>query len=94
MKILAIAAVSAATLLSATYDVQAREGGCIKYGLGGAVLGHFAGGHGMAGAAAGCALGAYKRNRAEDRYRGYETGSIRRHDDYGRVRSRGDYNDY
>jgi hypothetical protein len=46
---------------------EAKTGGCLKYGLGGAVAGHFAGGHGMAGAAAGCALGAYRRHQANER---------------------------
>ncbi len=44
---------------------SAEEGGCAKYGAGGAVAGHFVGsGHAMAGAAAGCAVGAYKRHEA------------------------------
>jgi hypothetical protein len=44
---------------------EARPGGCLKYGLGGAVAGHFAGGHRWKGAAAGCALGIWQRRRAE-----------------------------
>jgi hypothetical protein len=44
---------------------EARPGGCLKYGVGGAVAGHFAGGHRWKGAAAGCALGMYQRRRAE-----------------------------
>ena len=44
---------------------SAEEGGCAKYGAGGAVAGHFVGsGHAVAGAAAGCAVGAYKRHEA------------------------------
>ncbi len=44
---------------------SAEEGGCAKYGAGGAVAGHFVGsGHALAGAAAGCAVGAYKRHEA------------------------------
>jgi hypothetical protein len=44
---------------------QARPGGCLKYGVGGAIAGHSAGGHRWKGAAAGCALGIYQRRRAE-----------------------------
>ena len=44
---------------------QAKPGGCLKYGIGGAIAGHFAGGHRWKGAAAGCALGIYQRRRAE-----------------------------
>ena len=42
---------------------EARPGGCLKYGLGGAVAGHVAGGHRWKGAALGCALGIYKRRQ-------------------------------
>jgi hypothetical protein len=59
--------VAAGVLLAlgvASGSAEARSGGCLKYGLGGAVAGHFAGGHGVAGAAAGCALGMYKRHQA------------------------------
>src|SRR5215213_9098748 len=44
---------------------EAKPGGCLKYGVGGAIAGHFAGGHRWKGAAAGCALGIYQRRRAE-----------------------------
>ena len=44
---------------------KARPGGCLKYGLGGAVVGHFAGGHRWKGAALGCALGIYQRRQYE-----------------------------
>jgi hypothetical protein len=37
----------------------------LKYGLGGAIAGHFAGGHRLKGAAAGCALGYMQRRRHE-----------------------------
>lgn len=42
---------------------QAKPGGCLKYGAAGAVAGHVAGGHGIKGAIAGCALGWYERRR-------------------------------
>jgi hypothetical protein len=44
---------------------EAKPGGCLKYGVGGAIAGHFAGGHRWKGAAAGCAIGIYQRRRAE-----------------------------
>ena len=77
MKSLLIA-FSAVTLIAAAPGAaEARSGGCVKYGVGGAILGHFAGGHGLAGAAAGCAVGAYKRGHDErtqyDRQRGSDT---------------------
>jgi hypothetical protein len=46
-------------------EAQSRPGGCLKYGLGGAVAGHFAGGHRLKGALAGCALGIYQRRKYE-----------------------------
>jgi len=46
-------------------EAQGRPGGCIKYGLGGAIAGHFAGGHRVKGALAGCALGIYQRRQYE-----------------------------
>lgn len=46
-------------------EAQSRPGGCLKYGLGGAVAGHFAGGHRIKGALAGCALGIYERRKYE-----------------------------
>jgi hypothetical protein len=44
-------------------DAQSRPGGCLKYGLGGAVAGQFAGGHRIKGALVGCALGIYQRRK-------------------------------
>src|SRR3712207_522541 len=46
-------------------EAQSRPGGCLKYGLGGAIAGHFAGGHRIKGALAGCALGIYQRRQYE-----------------------------
>jgi hypothetical protein len=46
-------------------EAQSRPGGCLKYGLGGAVAGHFAGGHRIKGALAGCAIGIYQRRKYE-----------------------------
>jgi hypothetical protein len=50
-------------------EAQSRPGGCLKYGLGGAVAGHFAGGHRLKGALAGCALGIYQRRKYERAFR-------------------------
>ena len=52
---------------------SAEEGGCVKYGAGGAVAGHFVGsGHALGGAAAGCAVGAYKRHEARKEAREHD----------------------
>jgi hypothetical protein len=61
---------------------QAKPGGCLKYGVGGAVAGKLAGGHTWKGAAAGCALG-YLRRRQYNR----EAAERRRLDD-GRAAER------
>ena len=42
---------------------QAAPGGCLKYGAAGAIAGHYAGGHAVKGALAGCALGYAERRR-------------------------------
>lgn len=44
-------------------EAQSRPGGCLKYGLGGAVVGHLAGGHRVKGALAGCLAGMYQRRK-------------------------------
>ena len=69
-------AVIAATMLvfAAVNLAEARPGGCLKYGLGGAVAGHFAGGHRWKGAAIGCLVGAYHRRRHAARARYQERG--------------------
>src|SRR5215213_8419983 len=61
-----LAAVILSTALSCgSAEAQSRPGGCLKYGLGGAIAGHFAGGHRIKGALAGCALGIYQRRQYE-----------------------------
>ena len=50
---------------AAPQAAEAQPGGCLKYGLGGAVAGHVAGGHRWKGALAGCALGIFQRRRHE-----------------------------
>lgn len=67
-------ALAAAVMLSfgvaaGSAEAQSRPGGCLKYGLGGAVAGHFAGGHRIKGALAGCALGIYQRRQYERQVR-------------------------
>ena len=59
--------VAAATLMIGVSGgaAEARPGGCLKYGLGGAVAGQLAGGHRWKGALAGCALGIYQRRKHE-----------------------------
>ena len=59
------AAMLALGVTAAPAEAQSRPGGCLKYGLGGAVAGHFAGGHRLKGALAGCALGIYQRRQHE-----------------------------
>ena len=64
--------VTSALALGAAAPAEAKPGGCLKYGVGGAVAGKLAGGHTWKGAAAGCALGyirrrQYNREEAERR---------------------------
>ncbi len=47
-------------------EIPKPGGGCLKYGAAGAVGGHLAG-HGVLGALAGCATGAYVRHRDKAR---------------------------
>ena len=57
---------------------EARPGGCLKYGAAGALAGKLAGNHTWKGAAAGCALGYWRRSRHDRELargrRGYEGG--------------------
>jgi hypothetical protein len=62
-------------------EAQSRPGGCLKYGVGGAVAGHFAGGNRIKGALAGCALGIYQRKKYER--------SVREQNDRNRNSDRG-----
>ena len=65
MKIVAVTVAALALCAAAPAAAEAKPGGCLKYGLGGAVAGHFAGGHRWKGAAAGCVLGIIQRRRSE-----------------------------
>jgi len=69
MRKIVFVAAAALTLGTAPGSAEARPNGCLKYGLGGAVVGHFAGGRRWTGAALGCALGIYKRREHETRGR-------------------------
>jgi len=52
----------AAIVLAGSGVAHAEPGGCLKYGAGGAVAGHFAHHHGVLGAVGGCAVGAWRRH--------------------------------
>jgi hypothetical protein len=53
----------AITLVALTAPVQAK--GCIKGAIVGGAAGHFAGNHGLLGAAAGCAIGRHEANKQQ-----------------------------
>ena len=65
---------------SQTYQQQQQDaqtkpgGGCLRYGAVGAAGGHLAG-HGVLGALAGCATGAYVRHRDKERIRAEQQGA-------------------
>ncbi len=66
MKIVGVTVAALALWAAVPAAAEAKPGGCLKYGLGGAVAGHFAGGHRWKGAAAGCVLGIIQRRRYEN----------------------------
>lgn len=73
-------AIALATLLFAGIGVaHAEPGGCLKYGAGGAVAGHFAHHHAVLGALGGCAVGMYRRHE----YRKHERALERAHREEG-----------
>jgi hypothetical protein len=78
------AAILAFGLAAEPAAAQGAPGGCLKYGLGGAVAGHFAGGHRLKGALAGCVLGMARRRQFER-----EAQERRRNEQIARERSRG-----
>ena len=95
MRKFALVAAAMLTLAAAPSSAEARPGGCLKYGLGGAVAGHVAGGHRLKGAALGCLVGIFqqRRHNAQVRNQGRSrTVEQRRYDDrgpsYGRDRTR------
>jgi hypothetical protein len=86
MRKMALVAAAMVTLAAAPSSAEARPGGCLKYGLGGAVAGQLAGGHRWKGAAIGCLVGIYQRRRhdAQVRTQGRSRSvDQRRYDDRG-----------
>ncbi len=69
MRIVAVTFAAVALYAAVPNAAQAQPGGCLKYGLGGAVIGHFAGGHRWKGAAAGCVAGIVRRRHYEAQQR-------------------------
>ncbi|GAC1340386.1 MAG: hypothetical protein NVSMB26_28460 [Beijerinckiaceae bacterium] len=61
MLIRILAPALALAIIGTPMAVEAKPGGCLKYGAAGAVGGHVAGRHGVVGAIAGCAYGIHKR---------------------------------
>lgn len=95
MQKMALIGAAMLALAAVPNSAEARPGGCLKYGLGGAVAGHVAGGHRWKGAVVGCLVGIYQRRRHAARARHQErsrTVDQRRSDDrgpsYGRDRTR------
>jgi len=72
MKTVIVATMIATLAIPLGMSASAEEGGCLKYGAGGAVAGHFAGRHTMSGAAVGCGVGAWKRHRSREADRAQE----------------------
>ena len=72
MKTAFAAAAIAVLALASTTSAEAK--GCIKGAVVGGVAGHYAGGHGVLGAAAGCLYG---RHRANERDRQQTQGNPR-----------------
>jgi len=60
-----IVACAAIVLGIAGTTVPADAKGCLKGAVVGGAVGHFAGRHGVLGAAAGCAIGHHQANKAE-----------------------------
>jgi hypothetical protein len=59
-----ILALGAALLVTPAIMSPASAAGCVKGAAVGGVAGHFAGHHGLAGAAIGCAVGHHEANKA------------------------------
>ena len=86
MRKMALIGAAMLALAAAPNSAEARPGGCLKSGLGGAVKGHVAGGHRWKGAAIGCLVGIYQRRRhnAQMRNQGRSrTVDQRRYEDRG-----------
>lgn len=80
MKKLLIIAGALAALSAAPQPAAAQPGGCIKYGLGGAIVGRLAGGHTWKGAAAGCVVGYLRRKQYRNQITQREREVLARHE--------------
>lgn len=65
MKTFALVAALLSALTVGSSIAEAKPGGCLKYGLAGAVAGHYAGHHAFKGAVAGCMAGIARRHAYE-----------------------------
>jgi hypothetical protein len=63
MKTILACAAMAAAIVTSTASADAK--GCLKGAVVGGTVGHFAGRHGVLGAAAGCVVGRHRANQAE-----------------------------
>ncbi len=80
MKKVLIVAGALFTLGAAPQAATAAPGGCIKYGIGGAIAGKLAGGHTWKGAAAGCLVGYLRRKQARNEISQREREILARHE--------------
>lgn len=80
MKKLLIIAGALTMLGTAPQPAAAQAGGCIKYGIGGAIVGKLAGGHTWKGAAAGCVVGYLRRRQARNEISEREREVLARHE--------------
>jgi len=80
MKKLLIIAGGLTMLGAAPQPAAAQAGGCIKYGIGGAIIGKLAGGHTWKGAAAGCVVGYLRRRQARNEITERERDVLARHE--------------
>ncbi len=80
MKKLLIIAGALTMLGTSPQPAAAQAGGCIKYGIGGAIIGKLAGGHTWKGAAAGCVVGYLRRRQARNEISERERDVLARHE--------------
>jgi hypothetical protein len=69
---------AAITLAAVSMTAPADAKGCIKGALIGGTAGHFAGHHGVLGAAAGCIVGRHEANKAARQNRDFQQQPIQR----------------
>ena len=80
MKKLLITAGALLMLGTAPQPAAAQAGCCLKYGIGGAIIGKLAGGHTWKGAAAGCVVGYLRRRQAKNEISEREREVLARHE--------------